>query len=251
MKMSYKQRTIAEIIDSERDMVMSGAKRYGVYYAHAMRFSSLLGTGTIKSIDGDRFLFALFLSQVKKHYTLALFSTLRLHYIQAQMNLRQVLEAGACAAYAIAHTDPTDFADAKADGTLDPSPKLAGKRYAWLDKNFPEGSAGLKRVKAMVNEFGAHANIVTAHQNFETDFKAGHFLTPFFDNEDEFFVKADLWQLANALMGLLDLFYGVNQKLGVIKLQDDWTDRFGGLVKENDKLKAEMMGHDRMKRFRK
>lgn len=63
-------------------------------------------------------------------------------------------------------------------------------------------------------------------------------------------VKTALWQIANALMGIMDLFYGVNQEMGVIKLQDGWKERFSELVNENHKLKAEMMASDRMKRFR-
>lgn len=119
--MDIKQSTIDEILDSEKEMVIRGADRYGPYLVNASTFNSLLSTGMIKSIDQDRFLFALFLSHVRKHLTLAHFSALRLHHIQAMMNLRQALEAGASAAYAIAHTDPADFADVKADGTLDSS----------------------------------------------------------------------------------------------------------------------------------
>src|SRR2546430_9857689 len=54
---------------------------------------------------------ASFFAQVKKHHMLALFSTVRLHKVQALMNLRQVLEAGACAAFAIANPDHKHFVD--------------------------------------------------------------------------------------------------------------------------------------------
>ena len=56
----------------------------------------------IKSLDEDRFVFGRFHSQVKKHHLLAVFSTVRLHEVRSSMNLRQVLEAGSCAAFAIA-----------------------------------------------------------------------------------------------------------------------------------------------------
>lgn len=249
--MDFKQSTISEILDSEREMVNRGGDRYGAYFVNASAFNSILGTGMIKSIDGDRFLFALFLSQVRKHLTLALFSTLRLHHVQAMMNLRQVLEAGACAAYAIAHTDPADFADVRTDGTLDPSQKLTKKRYDWLDQNFPAGAAGIKRMKDTINEFGAHANVVDAYLNFKPDFEAGKFETPFFDYEDDVWVKTALWQIANIGLGLMDLFYGVNAKLEVIKLQENWPENFQALAKENDRLKAEMLAHERIKKFTK
>lgn len=247
--MDFKQSTLGEILDSEREMVIRGVERYGPYFRNASEFINILGSGIIKSIAHDRFVFVIFLSHIRKHLTLALFSALRLHRVQAMMNLRQVLEAGACAAYAIANTEPADFADVKDDGTLDPSPRLAKKRYDWLDQNFPDGSAAIKRMKNMINEIGSHANIVSAQETFKYDLEAGIFNTPFFDYEDEVFVKTDLWQIANVALGLMDLFYGVNQKLKVIKLQDDWSDKFQALAKENERLKAEMLAHERFKKF--
>jgi hypothetical protein len=248
--MEIKQKTIGDILDSEREMFIRGEERYGQYFVNASAFNSLLNTGMIKSIDGDRFLFAMFLSQVRKHHTLGLFSAIRLHRTQAMMNLRQVLEAGACAAYAIANTEPADFADKKEDGTLDASQKLTKKRYDWLDKNFPDGARAIKAMKDAINTLGAHASVITAHSNFEANSKAGRFDTPFFDFEDEFGVRTDLWQIGNIALGLMDLFYGVNTKLGVIKFNDDWSPRFQELAKENDRLKTEMMNHDRLKRFK-
>lgn len=249
--MIFKQSTLGEILDSEREMVLRGAERYGPYYINALEFINLLGTGMIKSIDTDRVVFAIFLSQIRKHLTLSLFSAVRLHKVQAMMNLRQVLEAGACAAYAIANTDPANFADKRDDKTLDPSKKLAKKRYDWLDQKFPDGSASIKLMKHAINELGTHANIVTAHQTFKHDLEAGIFSTPFFDYEDEMWVKTDLWQIANVALGIMDLFYGVNQKLGVIKLQDGWSDKFQALGEENNKLKNEMLAHERLKKFSK
>jgi hypothetical protein len=246
--MIFKQSTLGEILDSEREMVLRG-ERYGHYHNNALGFINPLSSGMIKSVDADRFVFAIFLSQIRKHLTLSLFSALRLHKVQTMMNMRQALEAGACAGYAIANTDPADFADVRDDGTLDPSKKLTRKRYDWLDQNFPDGSASIKRMKATINELGTHANIVTAQQTFKHDLEAGIFNTTFFDYEDEMSVKTDLWQIANVTLGLMDLFYGVNQTLGVIKLQDGWSDKFQALVKENERLKVEMLAHERLKKF--
>jgi hypothetical protein len=248
--MDYKQSTIGEILDSEREMVVRGADRYSSYFGNASDFNSMLGNGMIKSIKADRFVFAIFLAHVRKHLTLSLFSALRLHNVQAMMNLRQVLEAGACAAYAIANTDPADVADVRDDGTLDPSKGLVKIRYDWLDKHFPDGSAGIKRMKDQINKFDSHANIVMAQLAFKHDLEAGIFGTPFFDYEDEELVKTNLWQIANVAQGLIDLFFGVNQNLGVIKLQDGWPERFQALAKENERLKNEMLAHERFKRFR-
>lgn len=247
--MDFKQSTLDEILDSEREMVLCGVERYGHFYINAFEFINLLGSGMINSIDADRFVFAIFLSQIRKHLTLSLFSAVRLHKVQAMMNLRQVLEAGASAAYAIANTNPADFADTRDDGTLDPSQNLARKRYEWLDQNFTVGSASIKRMKNIINDIGAHANIVTAQQTFKHDFEAGIYSTPFFDYEDEIWVKTDLWQVANVALGIMDLLYGVNEKFGGIKIQDGWSDRFKSLAADNDRLKTEMLWHERLKRF--
>lgn len=65
------------------------------------------------------------------------------------MNLRQVLEAGTCAAYAIAHIDPEVFADIDEEGLLDASKELAKKRYKWLEKNLKSGSDAIKRMNSI------------------------------------------------------------------------------------------------------
>ena len=58
-----------------------------------------------------------FLSQIKKYHTLALFSVARLHHIQAMLNLRQVLEAGVNAAYGLANPNQDDFVIKNASGS--------------------------------------------------------------------------------------------------------------------------------------
>lgn len=63
------------------------------------------------------------------------------------MNLRQVLEAGACAAFAIANPDHEHFVDTDEHGILDPSQKLARKRYAWLKQHYPAGSDAIEDIK--------------------------------------------------------------------------------------------------------
>jgi len=248
--MTFKQSTRAEILDSERDMVLQGEQRFGAYYLNAVRFSSLLAL-FVKNARLDRLIFGLFLSQVRKHHTLAIFSTVRLHRTQAMMDLRQTLEAGACAAYAIANTDRADFADVDEDGILNPSKKLAVKRYRWLDENFAKGSNAIKRLKGSINESSAHSNIADAHRNFQFDAVNRRADTPFFDIEDDYFVKTDLWLIANVGMGLARLFFEVNQPLNVILLAEDFETRMKELAIENDRLRTEMMQTDRYRKVSK
>jgi len=231
-------------------MILHGAERFGNYFINASEFNNLLQQ-FIESVDPDRFIFAMFLSQIRKHHLLAHFSAIRLHHIQAMMNLRQVLEAGSCAAYAIANPDREGFADIDEKGIIDPSQELAKKRYEWLEDNFKKESDAIKNMKGTINSSTAHSNIVYAHNNFRFDVEQGKFITPFFDIEDDYLVKTDLWQIGNIAIGLMDLFYGVNKKLGVIKFMDDFVPRLKTLETKNYRLKAEMMNSRRYKRAQK
>lgn len=245
--MELNQSTFDEIISSENEMILSGEKRYGAYYINALNFVIFLGD-FLKSVDHDRFVFAMFLSQIKKHSTLALFSTLRLHHIQTSMDIRQVLEAGACASYAIANPESEGFAEINSEGFIDASQELMKKRYDWLDKNYPTASEHIKNMKTSINSSSAHSNIIYANNNFkysEVDMK---FEIPFFDIEDDYLVKTDLWTIGNIIMGLIDLFYGVAKNHGGLVFSDDFKSRLKNLEVENHRLKAEMMQTERYKK---
>lgn len=88
--------------------VLSAPERYGEYYGNVLELSFLFSK-FIRRVDRGREMFARFHSLSKKHHTLALFSAVRLHKVQAMMNLRQALEAGAAAAFAIANPERDPF----------------------------------------------------------------------------------------------------------------------------------------------
>jgi hypothetical protein len=239
-----KQKSIGDIIDSERRLVLEAPERYGAYYTNALDASISLTT-FIKSLDPDRFVFGRYHAWVKKHHLLALFSTVRLHQAQATMDLRQVLEAGCLAAYAIANPDPALFVTEDKNGLLNSSSKLNGVAYKWLDDNYQQGSANLKAMKDNINASTAHANLVYTGANFEV---VDHDVSsPFFDFEDEYAIKTELWRVGNVAISLLDLFYGINQSVGSIKFVDDFSQRFGALVSGSRALHAEMTSTDRYK----
>lgn len=244
--MQFEDATIGDIIESEHQMALHGAERFGDYFINASEFNSLLQQ-FIKSVDPDRFIFAMFLSQIRKHHLLALFSAVRLHHIQAMMNLRQVLEAGSCAAYAITNPDREGFGDTDEDGIIDATQELTKKRYKWLEDNFKKGSDFIKNMKGTINNSTAHSNIIYAHNNFKFDGEQGKFITPFFDIEDDYLVKTDLWQIGNIALGLMNLFYGINKGLDVIKFVDDFVPRLKALEANNHALKEEMMNTERYK----
>ncbi len=237
--MAPKQNTIDDIIQSEYELTKQATEKYGDYFVNALEFNDLLQTFT-KSVDVSRHIFAAFLSQVRKHLTLALFSTVRLHHIQSMMDLRQALEAGACAAYAIANPEQEGFVEENESGYLDAPQELRGKRYEWLTNNFPEGQRSMKQLKDIINQTTAHPSLIYAYNNFYFNKENGKFETPFFDIKNERMIKTDLWEIGNIAMGLMDLFYGVDKDIGAIKFIDDFIPRLKKLENDNLKLKTEM-----------
>lgn len=245
--MEIKQDTIGDIIESEKEMILKASERYGKFFINASEINYLLND-FIKSVDPDRYFFVIFLSLIKKHHTLALFSAVRLHHVQIGMNIRQVLEASSWAAYAIANTEKEKFYEEDEYGMMVYPDKLKLQKNKWLEENFTEGSNNIKNYIKHIGGTTAHANIVYAQQNFKFNFKDGRFETPFFDYEDDFRVKTDLWWIANVGYGIMDLFYGINKKLNVIKFSDDFIPRIRELKRINDFLKLEMMESTRFKK---
>lgn len=244
--MEFKQKTISDFIESERLMVLTASERFGPYFDHALD-ASLLLSSFVTSTGTDREIFVRFLSQIKKHHTLAVFSTVRLHQIQALMNLRQVLEAGTCAAFAIANADISGFADTTESGLLDQSETLTKKRYKWLEQYYPVASAYIKDQKEKINKSVAHANISYTNNNFHFSETRPEANTLFFDIEDKYFVNADLLREADIAISLIDILFGVNKTAKVVVFLDDFMPRFSNLRQQNDALVAEMKSTDRFR----
>lgn len=246
--MDFKQKTIEEMIESERLMVFTAPQRYGAYWTLASNLWVFLSAlAKSKSYVVPREIFVRFLSQVEKHHLLAAFSTVRLHHIQAMMNLRQVLEAGVCAAFAIANPDLAHFADFTAEGTLDASKTLANKRYEWLRRHFPEESSYIKAMKDQINNSTAHANIVYTQRNYREADGGEEFSTPFFDIEDEDFVTLDLLLASRIALKLIDLFYSVNKDVKAIVWRDDFESQLVRFAKQEKALSNEMTSSDLFK----
>ncbi len=148
-------------------------------------------------------------------------------------------------------TEPADFADNDEDGILNPTQELAKNRYKWLEQNFPDASNAIKKIKESINNSSAYSNIADANRNFNFDAISRHFDTPFFDFEDDHFVKTDLWLIANVAMGLMRLFFQVNSALNVIVFADEFKGRMKELITENGRLRTEMMQTDRYRQVNK
>jgi hypothetical protein len=176
-----------------------------------------------------RSLVARWASQLKKHHLLAIFSFVRLHQVQGLMNLRQVLEAAVDAAFAVAHVDDMkDYGYADKHGAIMTPQSFKKQRYAWLAANYKDGSDNLQAMKNAINRYGSHASVVQTMNNFQAQFGAAtpHFGTTFFDAEDAYHVKSDLWRSANVALAVLDLLYGVNRDFGVLTFAGDYLTLF-------------------------
>jgi hypothetical protein len=250
--MEFKQDTIGDIIESESQMILHGAECYGEYFINASEFNNLLNN-FIKSIDDPaKFISIAFLFQVQKYHTLALFSAIRRHHIQADMNLRYVIEAAQWAAYGMGNEEEEKFCSKDSNGIIHVEDKHWQGMYKWLDDNFKVKADETRKLKQMISGTGAHSDITYALQNFEMKpIDDLGFKTAFFDPDNDYWIKTDLWFVANTALGLLDLFVGVNQQYKVLRLADDFNVRFKKLVEQNNRLKEEMMKTENYKNAKK
>jgi hypothetical protein len=243
----FKQSNIGEIIESERLMVLSAPERFGHFYDNAMGTNYLLQHG-VAGVPHHRGLFARWASQLKKYHLLALWSFVRLHQIQGLMNLRQVLEAAVDAAFAVAHPDNIeDYAREDKRGALVTPKSLKNKRYAWLETHYKAGSDSIKTLKDAINEYGSHGSVVQTMHNFRVQLEGPEpfFGTSFFDAEDDYHVKTDLWRAANVGLCVLDLLYGVNRDFGVLTFAGDYVSRLQELIRQHEALGDEMRATER------
>ena len=69
----------------------------------------------------------------------------------------------------------------------------------------------IKAKKELINNAQSHANVVSADSVFRIADQGDLVSAPFFDIEDDYFVKTDLWLASSIAVELMDLFYGVNK----------------------------------------
>ncbi len=243
-----KNEPLSKLIGLEQQEILASQEKYKEFFEHAFKSHTLLQK-FITNAKPEAFFFLIFLSQIRKQHLLAILSVARKHHVQMVMNLRQVLEAGATAAYAIGNPKTEDYANLTELGLLETPAKLVAKRYQWLDKHYPNGSKAIKDIKDQIQK-SVHANIVDAYRNFKvkngTDLLEIH--TPFFDYENDFQTKSDFWIIGNVAMGLVDLFYGVNKDYNVLTFKDDFVANLLLFEAENKRLKEIQMQTSKFKR---
>jgi hypothetical protein len=216
--MTFPQSTLEEVIDSEREMVLKAKDRFGNHWTTA-RDSTIFLSRSVASFNHDRMNFARFIAILKKHHMLAILSAVRLHKSQAMMNLRQALEAGAAAAFALANPEDKHFLKWE-DGLIQLPKNLPGKRYEWLSQHHKELSDAIKSKKDLINNSQSHANVVASHSIFSVDGEQAKL--PFFDDEDAYHVQTDLWLCAAVALDVMRLLREVNAGLNVAEFIEDF-----------------------------
>jgi hypothetical protein len=234
---------ILDMSEKEHKLVMTAREKYGQVFVtlnELIRF--LLQFFEIdKPLEG--FIFVLYLFLTRNSLFLCLLSAVRLHQVQAALNMREALEAGARAAYALVFTERNHFIIEKSDGTLEEKNNLRGSCYDWLETNYPAESEKIKSLKNQINKFFVHAKLTTI-QSIPELFE-GKFLPRDFDIEDTLLVKANLLLLADITLDLIDLLAKVSSKTKIIKLITDFKRRMLEYRNTTGKIKKELMTHSR------
>ncbi len=222
----------------EHQKLLDSAQKYGNAFINAYNTTILVSNLMMwPVIDCD--LFIRFYSQMKKYHTLSVISTVRLHRIQAKMDLRYFLESTANAAFSLAHTKTQNYFDLQ-NKRIGDAQKASLKAYRWLETTYQGHSDFMKDLKATINEQTAHAHVVNSQHNF--DLVAGQsaeIITSYFDFEDDEVVKLDLWIAAKAGLHAADLTLQVQKDFGGFLPSSDAAN-LSQLMSDNDAVLAEL-----------
>lgn len=205
--------SIEEFSHIEHQLILDAEERYGEFFT-TTRDVSLVLSNIMSWPTKDCDIFIRFLSQMKKAHTQTLMSLVRQHRIQAKMTLRYFLESTVHAAYALVHVDTTNYFNT-ADGKKHDPQKASRAAYAWISEHFTSHSDEIKRMKALINEQTAHANVYNSFHNF--NFVGGEnaaIYTTFFDFDDDHWLKVDLWECAQAGLVAADLILAIRKVHG-------------------------------------
>ncbi len=196
----------------EHERLLGAGDRYGDFFWNA-HHTTLLLSNIMQWPTSACELFIRFLSQTKKYHSLSMISTVRLHRIQAKLNLRYFLESTVNAAYALVHPTTKIYFDYE-NAAQTNSQKASRQAYKWIEIAYPEHSGHIQSIKTQINEQTAHANVLNSQHNFKFVPGEREIHTSFFDFEDETMVKVDLWACAQAGLIAIGLFLEVQRTAG-------------------------------------
>lgn len=239
---------ISEIIDGEHQRTLSALNKYGDNFAHNLRVFQLLEDFLVE-FKAPEDIFLRFYYLVRNFYWLVLFSIIRLHYVQSSLDLRQLIEYGTDAAYSIAFPNVEKFAKTDEFGIMDSTQKLKNIRYKWLDKNYPNTSKAILKMKVPI-QVSSHSNLVDTNRGYKFLFSesGAQIQISYFDFEDDYMEKASLWQLANTTLGIMGLWYEISQDYKTIVMNSGFVERHSQLMQENNKIKEYFLEQERFKK---
>lgn len=197
--------------DVENRLVVDAESTYGEYSTHAFETVDVLMNLILwPTVPCEIFL--RFLAQMKKTLLLCMVSIVRQHRVQAMTNLRYFLETTSHAAYGLAHKDGSAYVK---NGGLDDPKTISIKTYRWLEREHPEVSSEIKRMKDEINSETAHANILNSIHTFAFEGEPVQVIrNEVFDFDDPERAKADLCHSAHAGLLALELLESVRVKHG-------------------------------------
>lgn len=223
----------------EHERVIDAERRYGNAYVNAYNTTILLSNIMMWPVTNCD-VFIRFLSQVKKYHSLSLLSTVRLHRIQAKMDLRYFLESTVNAAYALVHQDSTIYFDYT--GAKQPEAQKASRQaYKWIEGAYGDHSKAIQRIKDQINDQSAHANVFNSQHNFAfIPGERAEIHTTFFDFEEEAWTKADLYQCAQAGLIAIDLLLDVQKQHGGFLPSTEAVEGLPMLIADNEAVFREL-----------
>jgi len=134
----------------EHEKLLAAEDRYGNAFVNAYNTTILLSNLMLWPVAPCD-LFIRFYSQVKKYHTLSVISSVRLHRVQAKIDLRYFLESTVHAAYTLADPETTNYLDHEKQEIGD-ARKATGVAHAWIEGAFPDHSAFIKDLKVQINQ---------------------------------------------------------------------------------------------------
>jgi hypothetical protein len=245
--MSDFEKLIKISIDGEAELLEIAKNKYEEFYSNTANLLELLNNFLVKA-NAEHWIFLLYLSQIRKHAMLAFLSSIRKHHVQTKLNMRIVYEAGFKAAYAVAFHEESKFFKYNDEGLVIEPKHYSKLMYNWLEENYPEGVKPLGNLKSIINESAAHASLVYSYQYTTIDIKNRKSEYTFFDNEDLYLTQADIWEVGNGILGILDLIYGVNEGLDSVFFSEGFLRDIQEHGQVNKRLRIKMMEHERYKK---
>ncbi|WP_219836077.1 hypothetical protein [Paenibacillus sp. R14(2021)] len=240
-------KSIKDISMTENAMIVSSNDIYGEFYTHAERLVQF-SFHFLKTVKPNAQVFVIFLSQVNKSLSLSLLSSLRRHDVQAQLMLRHVLESAVLATYSLYETDINQFAYIDNNDYAHERPEVKVKAHNWLEENYSIFNDKIKFMKTkVINKNTAHANIITAFNNYDFS-NEEKFVTTLFDPDDPLIIKQRLWWIANISFGLLDMFFRISKNIPIINVNDDFEKTMFEFGRENKRLEEILRSDERLAR---